>query len=98
MTPTQMYGVHINSQASVPVRGMRKLFASEEEIPYRHTDDYFAMDFRRAPDAVHVISSGIDPEGWTPVPEDTAAMVELASLEVTRLDGWAPQPTEQPSE
>ncbi|MDZ5622249.1 class II glutamine amidotransferase [Nocardioides sp. HM23] len=86
MTPAQMFGVHINSQASVPIKGLRNLFPSEEEIPYRHTEDYFAMDYRSTPDATHVISSGIDPEGWTPVPEDTAAMVDLGSLEVTRLD------------
>jgi predicted glutamine amidotransferase len=98
LTPTHVFGVHINSQASAPVKGLRKLFDSEEEIPYRHTDDYFAMDFRLTPDAVHVISSGIDPEGWTPVPEDTAAMVDLASLEVSRLDGWAPERTESPTE
>lgn len=90
LTPTHVYGVHINSRASAPVTGLRKLFDSEEEIPYRHTDDYFAMDFRISPDAVHVISSGIDPEGCTPVPEDTAAMVDLTSLQLTRLDGWAP--------
>jgi predicted glutamine amidotransferase len=90
LTPTHLFGVHINSQASAPVKGLRKLFASDDEFPHRHTDDYFAMDFRLTRDAVHVISSGIDPEGWTPVPEDTAAMVDLASLEVTRLNGWAP--------
>jgi hypothetical protein len=44
------------------------------------------MDFRLMPDAVHVISSGIDPEGWTPVPEDTAAAVDLTTLELRRLD------------
>ncbi len=98
LTPTHMFGVHINSQASPPVMGLRKLFASDEEIPHRHTDDYFAMDFRLTPDAVHVISSGIDPEGWTPVPENTAAMVDLTSLELRRLNGWASQPAESPTE
>ena len=92
LTPTHVFGVHINSQAPAPLKGLRKLFSSEKEIPYRHTDDYFAMDFQIFPDAVHVISSGIDPEGWVPVPEDTAAMVDLATLEVTRLDTWAPGP------
>ncbi len=95
MTPAHMFGVHINSKASVPVDGLRKLFPSTEEIPFRHTEDYFAMDFRLTPDAVHVISSGIDPDGWTPVPEDTAARVDLASLEITRLDGWATHHNEQ---
>ncbi|WP_182481391.1 class II glutamine amidotransferase [Nocardioides immobilis] len=89
MTPTHMYGVHINSHAPAPVKGIRELFTSEDEIPYRHTDEYFAMDYRLTTDTAHIISSGIDAEGWTPVPEDTAAMVDLATLEATRLDGWA---------
>jgi predicted glutamine amidotransferase len=93
LTPVHVFGVHINSQASAPVKGLRNLFASDEQIPYRHTDEYFAMDFRLSDDAVHVISSGIDPEGWTPVPENTAAMVELSSLELWRLNGWGPTQT-----
>lgn len=40
------------------------------------------------PRRIHVISSGIDPKGWTPVPEDTAAMVDLASHELRRVKGW----------
>ena len=95
LTPTHLYGVHVNSRAPAPVTGLRELFTSADEVPDRHTrDDYFAMDYRLTPDAVHVISSGIDPEGWTPVPEDTASMVDLASLEVTVLEGWAPRPGE----
>jgi predicted glutamine amidotransferase len=86
LTPTDVVGIHINSRASAPVDGLRKLFTSDEEIPYRHTDEYFAMDFRVTADAIHVISSGIDPEGWTPVPEDTAAMADLSTLEIRRLD------------
>ena len=41
---------------------------------------------RLTPDAVHVTSSGIDPEGWTPLPEDTAAMVDLPRLGCDRGD------------
>jgi predicted glutamine amidotransferase len=90
LTPTHLFGVHVNSLASAPLAGLRTLFDTEDEIPYRHTSEYFAMDFRLATDAVHVISSGIDPDGWTPVPEDTAAMVALDTLEVRRLSGWRP--------
>lgn len=85
LTPTQMFGVHFNSRASVPIEGLRSLFESEDELPHRHDDEYFAMDFRLAPDAVHVISSGIDAQGWTPVPENTAASVDLTTLELRRL-------------
>lgn len=90
LTPTHMFGVHINSHARAPVVGLRELFVSDDAFPPRHMDDYFAMDFRLTAGAVHVISSGIDPDGWTPVPEDTAAMVDVASLELRRLSGWTP--------
>jgi len=43
---------------------------------------------RLIPSAVHVISNGVDAEGWTPVPEETSAMVDLTSLELRRLAGW----------
>ncbi len=98
LSPTHLYGVHINSRAATPQR-LRALLASEEAISLRHTDDeYFAMDFRQVPDAVHVISSGIDPAGWTPVPENTAAMVDLATLELTPLYGWTLEPTQAPTQ
>jgi predicted glutamine amidotransferase len=85
LTPTTMFAVHINSAAASPQRRLRELFDSAEDIPARHTTEYFAMDYRVEADAVHVISSGLDEEGWTPVPADTAAMVDLATREITVL-------------
>ena len=90
LTPCRLFGVHVNRHASPPLEGLLELFPSRDQIPYRHTDDYFAMDYRLTGDAVHVISSGIDQEGWMPVPEDSAAMVDVATLEVTRLTDWGP--------
>jgi predicted glutamine amidotransferase len=87
LTPTRMFGVHVNSRATPPSKGLRALFKSEADIPARHQSEYFAMDYRIAPDAVHVISSGLDEEGWTPVPADTVAMVDLATRRITRLEG-----------
>jgi predicted glutamine amidotransferase len=86
LTPAQMYGVHINSRASTPLTGLRRLVDDDDELPHRHVEEYFCMDYRVTDDAVHVISSGIDEEGWTPVPENTAASVDLATLAITRLD------------
>lgn len=85
LTPRQMFAVHINSAAASPQRALRALFDSEDEIPARHTTEYFAMDYRMLPDTVHVISSGLDEEGWTPVPPDTAAVVDLATRAITPL-------------
>jgi predicted glutamine amidotransferase len=85
LTPRNMFAVHLNSTAASPQRRLRELFDSEDEIPARHTTEYFAMDYRVQHDAVHVISSGLDEEGWTPVPVDTAAMVDLETREITVL-------------
>jgi len=86
LTPSYLFAVHINTNAPAPTKALRDLFEAESEIPARHQTEYFAMDYRVTPDAVHVISSGLDEEGWTPVPEDTAAMVDLETRQITRLD------------
>ena len=85
LTPDRMYAVHINSAAATPQRALLELFDNAEEIPARHTTDYFAMDYRLLPDAAHVISSGLDEEGWSLVPADTAAVVDLATRRIRPL-------------
>jgi predicted glutamine amidotransferase len=85
LTPRVMFGVHINSAAASPPPALWDLFETREEIPARHTNEYFAMDYRVMPDAVHVISSGLEEEGWTSVPPDTAAMVDLDTRAMTVL-------------
>ena len=85
LTGELVVAVHINSAATSPQRRLRALFEHEHEIPARHTTEYFAMDYRVLPGAVHVISSGLDEEGWTPVPADTAAVVDVHSREVRPL-------------
>jgi len=85
LTSRQMFAVHINSSAAWPQRRLRELFDNDDDIPTRHTTEYFAMDYRVADAAVHVISSGLDEEGWTPVPPDTAAVVDLETREIRTL-------------
>ncbi|MDP3889992.1 class II glutamine amidotransferase [Nocardioides sp.] len=94
LTPDRMFAIHINSRATSPLRALREMFDNEDEIPSRHTSEYFAMDYRVTPDAIHVISSGLDEPGWDPVPADTAVMVDLATRKVTRLDPLAAMQTE----
>lgn len=86
LAPTRMFAIHINSRATSPLRALRAMFDDEDEIPPRHTTEYFAMDYRVRDDSIEVVSSGLDQPGWTPVPADTAVMVDLESREVTRLD------------
>lgn len=85
LTPQRLFAVHINSRADSPRQALRALFESDEAMPARHATEYFAMDYRVTPDAVHVISSGLSEEGWSRVPPDVAVMIDLASREVTRL-------------
>ncbi len=85
LTPTKLFAIHINSRVDSPVKSLRKLFESVEAMPASHATEYYAMDYRITDDAVHVISSGLDAEGWTQIPEDTAVMIDLATREVTRL-------------
>lgn len=86
LTPSKMFAIHINSRADSPLRALRAMFDDEDEIPDRHTTEYFAMDYRITDGSIQVVSSGLDQPGWTPVPPDTAVMVDLTSREVTPLD------------
>ncbi|MCP2031193.1 putative glutamine amidotransferase [Okibacterium sp. HSC-33S16] len=86
LTPSTTFAIHINSLAASPPTALSALYAFPEEMPTRHATEYYAMDYRITPDAVHVISSGLDEPGWTHVPPDSAAMVDLETRQVTRLD------------
>lgn len=91
LTPQRLLAVHVNSHATPPpmLKDLGGLGIAAERI--RHTDDdYFAMDFRRTPGGTQLISSGIDPEGWTPVPDDTVGVVDVGSGE---LEWLAPAPS-----
>jgi predicted glutamine amidotransferase len=86
LTTTDLHAVHVNSRAVPPTRALSRLLGPDGQVPARHGDEYFAMDYRITDDAVHVISSGIDPSGWTPVPEDTVVHIDLGTREIERLD------------
>lgn len=86
LTPTHLVGIHVNSRATSPRQGLRDLFDNEDDVPPRHLSEYFAMDYRVDDHGITVISSGLDEEGWTPVPDDMAVMIDLATREVVRLD------------
>lgn len=85
LTPSKLFAIHINSRVDSPVGALRELFESDEAMPASHATEYYAMDYRITVDAVHIISSGVDADGWTRIPEDAAVMIDLATREVTRL-------------
>lgn len=84
--PERIYAIHMNSRADSPLRALRAMFDDEGDIPPRHTNEYFAMDYRVREGSIEIVSSGLDQPGWTPVPADTAVRVDLATREITRLD------------
>jgi predicted glutamine amidotransferase len=86
LTPSALFAIHVNSKATSPPRALSALYASDADMPHRHATEYYTMDHRITPDAVHVISSGLDEPGWTHVPPDSAAMIDLDTHELTRLD------------
>jgi predicted glutamine amidotransferase len=91
LTPGRLLAVHVNSRATPPpmLKDLGSMGIAAD--PIRHTeDDYFAMDFRRTSEGTQVISSGIDPDGWTPVPEDSVGVIDVRSGEVEWL---APVPS-----
>ncbi len=84
--PERMYAIHINSRADSPLRALREMFDDEDDIPPRHTTEYFAMDYRVRDDSVQIVSSGLDQPGWTAMPADTAVRVDLSTRVVTTLE------------
>lgn len=86
LTPTRLFAVHFNSDAASPARALNEIFADDlREIPFGHEHDYFAMSYRVTSDAVCVISSGLDEEGWSAMGPDTVVAIDLASRAATPL-------------
>jgi hypothetical protein len=44
------------------------------------------MAYKVSRTAVHVISSGLPDEGWSPVPSDSILAIDLATREIEVLD------------
>ena len=86
LTASTLFAVHVNSRADSPKAGLRALFESPDAIPYRHENEYYAMDRRVTTSCVQVISSGLDSSGWTPIEGDTAVAIDLSTRAVKRLE------------
>ncbi|WP_194291302.1 class II glutamine amidotransferase [Cumulibacter manganitolerans] len=84
LSPSHLYAVHVNSAATGPIRSVRAMYDSADDIPLGHADSsgYFAMAYRVRDEAVHVISSGVSPAGWQPVPLDSVLAIDLGTREV----------------
>ena len=85
LSETHLYAIHVNSNATGPIASVAAMYESADEIPLGHADStgYFAMAYRVREDSVHVISSGVSPDGWLPVPLDAVLAIDVRTREVT---------------
>ncbi len=86
LTPRRLFAVHVNSRAALPVDDLRSLYGSDELMPTGHATEYFTMAYRVTSESVQVISSGLNTEGWQPVPTDSVLVVDLATRDVSVHD------------
>jgi predicted glutamine amidotransferase len=86
LTSSHLYAVHVNSGAATPLDDLRELFGSDDAMPHGHATAYFDMAYKVSPTAVHVISSGVPAEGWTPIPGDSILAIDLGTREIEVLD------------
>jgi predicted glutamine amidotransferase len=86
LTPTHLYAVHVNSGAATPLDDLREMFGSDDAMPHGHATAYFDMAYKVSPTAVHVISSGLPDEGWSPVPSDSILAIDLGTRAIEVLD------------
>jgi len=91
LTGTELVIVHANALASNPVEDLRAL---PGEPPADHLSAYFLMRWRRTVDgSLLFVSSGLDEQGWQPLPEESVTVVDLQNLAMQTLT-IAPQPLE----
>lgn len=80
-SPAELIAVHANEGAPIP----REDFAASglgDDLPRDHVDHYYRMCWRQERGSVAFCSSGLATDGWTPMAQNAAARVDLATLEV----------------
>ena len=86
LTPSRLFAVHVNSTAATPMRALNEIFAADDtDVLTGHETEYYEMSYRVTPDAVYVISSGLDEEGWSNMGTDTVVEIDLETRTTARL-------------
>lgn len=76
--------VHASDQALPDIDGMLEGGFTLETLPAEHAEAYYAMRMRRDADGTLVFaSSGLDPEGWEPLPPESVTSVDLRTGTLT---------------
>ncbi len=84
LTADLLVVVHASLDSLVPLDEMRARGIRDEELPRGHVDDYFQMYWQRGPrGSVLFSSTGLDNDGWEPMPPESVTTIELATMRVT---------------
>lgn len=84
LTKDELIAVHASENLPTPLAELQARGLSVEQLPKDHTDNYYRLSYLRTVDGGTVIaSSGIDTEGWIPLPPLSIASISLSTLELT---------------
>jgi hypothetical protein len=84
LSPERLIAVHASEHALIPHEDFDASGMTDEELPRHHRDEYYLMRYRRLDDGTVIFaSSGLDIGGWTPLPAESIAVVDLRTLELT---------------
>lgn len=83
LTPTHLVAVHASERSGIPRAELAATGVPEEQMPFESLSAYYLMRYRRDDDGTTVFaSSGLDVAEWTPLPDESVAVVDLATLEL----------------
>jgi gamma-glutamyl hercynylcysteine S-oxide hydrolase len=83
LTESALIVVHASNGSLPPFEDM--VASGIRELPRGHGDDYFHMFWRHGPhDSLVFSSTGLDNEGWEPLPPESITTVDLASMRVSQ--------------
>lgn len=86
LTADTMVVVHASSDAVVPHAEIAAAGIPDAEFPADHGEGYYRMSGFRSPDGTLAFaSSGLDTNGWEPLPLDTLTVVDLATVTARTL-------------
>lgn len=83
LTESSLIIVHASNRSLPPFEDM--VASGISDLPRGHGDDYFQMFWQRGPrDSLVFSSTGLDNEGWEPLPPESITTVDLASMRMTQ--------------
>jgi len=82
LTANELIAVNANSDAEIDIESMLAAGFTIDTLPTGHSDEYYQLYVRRGEDGVAIASTGLDSDGWEPLPEESVTVIRLDSGEV----------------